>query len=678
MVRLGLALCLFACLVPTADGQGGVGGAYVRGVELEAAGDWTGAARAYGEAVAREPAYAGPAGSAAYLLGSALGRLNDAEGAATAFVRGRRALAEVGLVDLRLDEALVLAGPLVGVDSVTVEASAAYRTLLTEADRTRLGAHLRAMALLMPVEEAERLGLGDSDGPLDRPALLGWWAQRDPVLTTERNERLDEHLARVAVAYVRFGTGTDTDGALFDDRGNVFVRFGAPEREDTIRLEGGEFERNAASQISSFRPSEVPQNELWAYPSLDRAAVFLFVRQPDGTFRLGSPDDLVPRSMRSGLGGSERGQKKAQALLFALGAIYQQMVRYDARYYPYAHDVADYTTVLDFEARDRALQAAGARRATGAAFQTADAGTTERGAEVRRRSLNQPVSVFADIALAELTATAMESKGERERMLPLAQSAIYQTARVLPAALRTTRFLSPAGATQFEVDWAVPTEALSEVGADSVYLSFAAVPSDGRGWPLERHRSDFLVGGRGGGEFPVQAYTLPLPDGAKGVTVQWNVHPVLGRGGGRLTPGPVAATNSARLEAVERLAAEGFEVSDLRPIESVGGTPYPFLQAAPGLPLSLYFEIYGLDEEQGQFTVEYAVTRRRRGTVLQRSREDTTDGRLASQAAGGRSAQYLILETAGWERADEVEVEVTVTSRTGDRRVRSVRFEIVE
>lgn len=667
MRAFALLLLIATLHVAAAQGGGEDGaGAYERGLAHRTAGELDAAARAFREAVEAEPTVAGPEGSGWGLLGRVLRDAGRPSEALQAWDTGHAVLAADGLVDLDLEAGLLHLGAASEDPARGASAADAYLTLLANGAAARLGPHLRALVLVVGAEERAVLGL-DGDA-VDGAAIAAWWRQRDPLPATAANERLVEHLGRTAVALDRYADG----GGWMDGRGEVYVRLGPPELDGRIRLDAGEVARYLPDLVTAFRPSDVPDNEVWAYPSLHQGATFVFVSGPAGDYAVSSPEALVPAVLRRSTGGGERGQRRGAALLFALEAVYGQLAHFDTRYHTLRSEVAEYTQALDQVFREQAFAIARATAsdrgtasaASDAAFQAAD------GAIAAPR---QSPTVFAQMALGRAAALAMEREGERLREVPQARSTVLSGVRQVPTAFRVSRFLAPSGATRVDLDWAIePTPR-----TDSLLVSWVAVVQDTAFVEVARTDVALLVApSRSDAAFPVQTGTLTLSAPGRRVAAQWELRSFT-QGEGSIRPGALVEVNAVGSAPLVPLADAGFEVSDLRPIESVDARPYPYTRAAPGLPLSLYFEIYGLDGARGQFTVEYTVTRRRRGSLLRREQADVEDGRLASRAVGGRSAQYLILETSSWEGADEVEVEVVVTSRDGQRRVRAVRFDVV-
>ncbi|MCG8608853.1 GWxTD domain-containing protein [bacterium] len=109
-----------------------------------------------------------------------------------------------------------------------------------------------------------------------------FWTKRDPIPTTEINERLIEHWERVA--YVKENYTLENSTAYgTDDRGLVFMKYGAPDVKYTGKL--GTDQLEIMRWFDSFRIRQeiqryntVPECEIWVYRRLtgDKSAVFLF------------------------------------------------------------------------------------------------------------------------------------------------------------------------------------------------------------------------------------------------------------------------------------------------------------------------------------------------------------------------------------------------------------------
>ena len=94
--------------------------------------------------------------------------------------------------------------------------------LLATSDQARLSASKKS-ARCKAWQSTEEAGL----------FLAAWWRSRDPRLATERNERLEEHLRRVAEARQYYGHDGHVSG--LDDRGEIYIRYGKPSRQMPLR-----------------------------------------------------------------------------------------------------------------------------------------------------------------------------------------------------------------------------------------------------------------------------------------------------------------------------------------------------------------------------------------------------------------------------------------------------------
>lgn len=119
-----------------------------------------------------------------------------------------------------------------------------------------------------------------------------FWTRTDPSPLTQVNERLVEHYRRVAYARANFGQGRFP----WDDRGEVYVRFGAPdhisssndlqiEQDREVQDARDNFvrRRRVALQVTPGQPIfPIPRNTwwtYWVYTNLDRGVEFTFIRR---------------------------------------------------------------------------------------------------------------------------------------------------------------------------------------------------------------------------------------------------------------------------------------------------------------------------------------------------------------------------------------------------------------
>ncbi|HMB89805.1 MAG TPA: hypothetical protein VKP65_03100, partial [Rhodothermales bacterium] len=207
---------LFVFLLEVAVAQDAVDPAmsFVQGVE---AFDQNRAGEAVGllaPLFASQPGYTHPEhGTVAYWLGRAYEADEQPDQALATWEVGYRALLDQGLADMYLSDALGRAIYRRGDTARYSLGADAYLNLLAALDTRPTGAlwdlladHLATLVFILPEDALQATGL--TRGRL-RPAaiqagagsyLVRWWRSQDMLPVTRENERLQEHLARVAYA----------------------------------------------------------------------------------------------------------------------------------------------------------------------------------------------------------------------------------------------------------------------------------------------------------------------------------------------------------------------------------------------------------------------------------------------------------------------------------------------
>jgi len=122
-----------------------------------------------------------------------------------------------------------------------------------------------SVARILPRDEAELLE--SLEGEARAEALRSFWVRMDPLLLTPANEYQVEYVARMAYADLRFGLPEYGIPGWRTDRGDIWVRYGAPERVASFSpTSGGSWE--AAHRITT----------VWSYGR--RGPVFFFNQNP--------------------------------------------------------------------------------------------------------------------------------------------------------------------------------------------------------------------------------------------------------------------------------------------------------------------------------------------------------------------------------------------------------------
>ena len=180
---------------------------------------------------------------------------------------------------------------------------------LVEGAREAVDDEVDRLLLIATDAEAERLRAlreGEEDALLRE--LRRFWIERDPTPTTPRNERLEEHWRRIVYAREHFlyaklpPLGTD-------ERGQVYVKFGEPERIRGGSLGASELElqvripSDVEARQRLRRYDTNPQYEVWVYDDLNEEGFTYFLfGNVDGTgpFRLvDGVHELIPTAARS-------------------------------------------------------------------------------------------------------------------------------------------------------------------------------------------------------------------------------------------------------------------------------------------------------------------------------------------------------------------------------------------
>ena len=166
----------------------------------------------------------------------------------------------------------------------------------------------RISPLLDKKEAADWQSLLKRDTPKLIQKINAFWVRKDPMPTTEMNERLIEHWERIAYSKENFKNEPTTIYGT-DDRGFVFVKYGEPDKKLAGKLGTNQME------IMRWFPSEFllrqeiqrynnnPEVEIWTYSGLkkDAATVFLFGKKSGfGKYgiRYGVEDFIPNRAFR--------------------------------------------------------------------------------------------------------------------------------------------------------------------------------------------------------------------------------------------------------------------------------------------------------------------------------------------------------------------------------------------
>jgi GWxTD domain-containing protein len=547
---------------------------------------------------------------------------------------------------------------------------------LSAADRVIVSEHLRNLAVVLPKPVQERTGLRFSPfkmkttvEPMDGAGetLVSWWRGQDPLPATRENERLYEHLRRVAYAFEHY-----SDGGVLDDRGLTYLRFGDPRRDVEITLD------DAANM--DVNRMNLRDNAFWTYRDVHRQAYYLFVETDPDYYELASVADLFPAEDRPVIGNREQSSR----YVFALEKVLRQLAVHSEDY------AMRYARVADFAAWQRE-------------------GLGDDALEGGPSQASQSID-------AEVQSLDRKYAAERAENVPTADSEILDTTADLPVYYRISRFLTPSDSTRLEVYWSVrsqdllPTDDLRERLGDSdeerltppYALRTVAAQEDRRHVDKTVHYRQHLVDVRGGEETIVSPRTIEATvlDSVFHVALQWDQYEVLRRSEATgVELGRLLRRHARRIDTLRTLSADRLEMSDLvmRTVRDgsdanvatpEGTVPYPFRKIRESTPLALSFEVYHLTygaNDRTEYTVDYEIRwSTERGGIrglFGGDEEDETVTTATYEGSTRRTQEHIVIDLAedlNPEKTSEVEIRVRVTDETTGQSVeRSIDFTVV-
>ncbi|NNE71130.1 MAG: GWxTD domain-containing protein, partial [Rhodothermales bacterium] len=498
-------------------------------------------------------------GAAAYWLSRAYLALEEDSLASATLTRGVEAMGDRGSFDVRLADAYLmdrLRQPDGPEQSMVLDQyiNLLYNVdaLLDDEERAILARHVAQLNLVAPAgvmndaftrspaNEREAWSARAGAGPL----LVTWWRSQDPVPATRSNERLEEHLRRVGHALAEF---PDRDApAGIDTRGEIYLRYGPPQEEIKVT-----FDDPVLTDII-FRPgatvnlSDFPDNEFWVFGHIDRAAWFLFVRER-GEWRIGETVDLIPTTLRSGFGSSQRGRIKAGMSIAVMQNIFRQLA-------PLHPDFAMRYAEVDNYAMQMPEFAAG---------RMANRLSSPLGRPpppVSGQSQIQQPGQFIQTLMVKSRSEDDVSIATREKVAPRVYTEALSEQGDLEVGYRAVRYLEPDGSTRTVVHWSPEPggirpgraerrlmESMSYEDSGRYLFTLTAVQKDAEYVDRVIHKDRFLITELPDGKeaIPVQQTTLLGDTATYNLAFQWDQFAM---GASRTRRGPQLRVATARLD----------------------------------------------------------------------------------------------------------------------------------
>ena len=606
-----------------------------------------------------------------------------------------------------------------GLNGHLDEAVVLYLNVLESMDRVHapediaiLNRHLAQLALILPKAIRDRVMRADAgrDELIFRPemksVILAWWRSQDVLPATRANERMQEHLERVAYAEQHYRY----DGRMtrLDDRGEVYVRLGKPSVQKPIKFTDSELIDELYRPGVALSPSEFPDSEVWQYGHVDRSTYYIFVRR-NGFYQISDTEALIPATLRTGLAATTRGMYKSAMLIALLRSIFRQLQPihpdFDIRYAAvdaYAAQLEELAMLAIFDNGD--LQSRGVDASSNAADLRAGALLMQQ----RSGTGGPQPHIFSQSMLFQSKTEDQTSYGIRERHTPSQYSEVLRETEKLDLSYRTLRFLEDDGTTRTEIFWS------PEPGALSPSRRQRQLAGDARGDFVVRltavqqrpdftdrivNRNHYLIQGvdADADAIPVQNMTIRGDSGLYHVAMQWDQYLAMpGDDDETVRMGPVLKIATRRADSLRALSADPgvLEMSDIKPI-LLGTAPsvydvataraapaYPFDRLGAGRNLAIYFELYHLAfgaDDLTHYEIDYTITRKRDGVRLFPKRGDRNRTSTKTIASGTTmtARELIVLDLAEYDEKGLLGLTLTVTDRTTGRRVnRTLQFEI--
>ena len=573
--------------------------------------------------------------------------------------------------------------------------------LLPTETRHQFQPYLEALHFIVPLALRKKLELV-KERPHDAVDSLGnellvWWRSQDPAPVTRNNELLEEHLARISFAEKHYWQN-DT----FDDRGQIYIRFGPPSRQTEIRFDGTRFRNKVIDRSLTLNVFDFPKNEVWFYDGLGDPAQYIF-HNTAGVYRIGETRHLLPAQLRAGFGSTDRGKDKSRAALRTLEEIYRQLSLHHQSYSNRYTDVAAFVSLLD-----DSEEVANANSAFDNTDQTFD---VEASVSVRGGSFSvERPDLYLQYALSEAKAGDEMIAVDREEYVPVFITNTFDNTALLPLHVRFARFLNTDGSTRTEVYWAAPAGALApgknglktieDDGYDpkDYMLVVSSVQKDAAFRErIVNHKRltlpDVFLGEDS--SIPTQTVAAERDTGLYHIAIQWDQYAAfLGNNNEVIELGPRIKAFVFRLDSLRALNDDlsTLEMSDLRPLrlpenarqdevppnmEQALITPSPYTDV--DTPLGLYFELYHLvygADDRVHYTVAYEVARTK-GGLSHRNRGERTTFEAAFEHQNRSVQETLLLDLSEWRGKGTLEITVHVTDEVSGQTVnRTIEYEI--
>jgi GWxTD domain-containing protein len=492
--------------------------------------------------------------------------------------------------------------------------------------------------------------------------LAAWWRQQDQHAATPLNERLAEHLTRVAEAR-RLYMHED----YIDARGRVYIRLGAPPITQEVSFADYPVMQReiirTRPNISSF---DFSPGIYWEYDELGTEAHFLFLESEEGTaYELGTVTDMIPRNIRRNFTGRS---ENTYAYLRSMEVALRQLSIYNPRYMGRYAEVENYI-----------------------AYYKTGGGINFEGPAQQATRVNQQ-NTIEDHRL----------KRERRESIGASQTNVDDNLPGMNVQTRWARFLNDDGTTRTEVYWTAQTDALdphTAINAEGLQVDDMEVDTetmprtsrivanmrleDARHRATEQASTQTQVPATLSSEWlPAQTITTEAETTPFHLGMQWDQR----LGADAEDAGNILLRRAtARIDTLSQLSSDpdSVEMSDVKLVhadpealaDGVNGAalpPYPLQQANEDTSLGIYFEVYHLmfnEQDRARYTIDLTADRvQPRQGIARWVRSDEqleTTTTTTNETTQRQTRELFLLDMSTWQNAASEE-DVTLTVRVTD------------
>ena len=533
-----------------------------------------------------------------------------------------------------------------------------YESVFTkEADPSLLRLELQRLLPLLPETTLDQVTHSNSilTNPGARQAILSWWRSQDPLPASDINERMIEHVRRVEYAVDHYGCASCDTG--YDERGEIYVRYGEPERKTKITFDDPRLIDVVFQPGVAVSPTDFPHNEFWRYFNIDRDAYFIFVE--DGNrYRLGDTSDLLPSVLRSGLGHGGRGQVKSKMVLAVMRSVYEQLAVEHPNFGPRFNDVDQWWMLHNDTGRLRNRDLLeNAKIITGAGGLQG-----ERTSDDSEENFSRPPNIYAQGIILDSKTEDQLAANLLSTQIPSATSDVLGVYPSLSVGMRYARFLKPDGTTTVEIYWHPDPYAFPVLkqNSEQEYLVQVFVAEQTSDYEVTKSASKAIrvqnPNMATNVTIPVQTIQINETGGFFHLALQWDQHVLSSE-----EIGERLRVTSTRIDSLSALDATGITLgmSDLKPIVTTGNhlpEPWPYGWIQKGMNFGLAFEIYHLTYAIGDMT-SYRITY---DVARSRGRSSSTSFEFEGESRMVREEIYLELG----DKTGELVITVTVEDQT--------------